>query len=419
MKSTLIAIGTGACRILNRSIRKELGRKLTYIEVDRDTAPKELVDTRIEQVINQISPGSLIVIFVALGGATGDILSSAIVKRLNENLLSFHVIAVLPYSFEGSKNRVRAMIGLALLENYACSLSVYDNATSNEQCIKDGMGKDNIEMSRVLAAADQEIIGMLQEVIAGNRKPKQTQSMYKAQAMKQANVLYALGKAHEEGKEMTQDFKQAFTYYQRAAQLGHAEAMNDLAFLYQTGKGTEKDLHKALGYYRLAGEKGNAEACCILAEQYETGKEVNLDMEEAFRWYRKAAEMEMAYGMYKLSCLYRWGKGTSMDYTRSMYYLRRAAEKGYKVAREELRKEWKKQEAHRIGDVTRKEHLPFREKLQMIMAETGLPHRLFAKRIGVKEEVLQGMLQGQKEDLSFIHSLHRAFPEVDLNWLID
>lgn len=247
MKTTLIAIGTGACRITDRSIRKQLGDKLIYVTVDRGTNQQEPVDTIVSRSMNLIRPDSPIILFVALGGETGDVLSSAIVKRLNEKGIRFHAMAVLPYSFEGSKNQIRAMMGLTLLENYACSLSVYNNAASYEH--KDSLDNSPIEMSRALAEADLEIVNTLRKVMDSKRKSKQELSIYKANLMKQANVLYTLGKAHEEGKEITQDFKQAFTYYQRAAQLGHAEAMNSLGLLYQTGEGTEKDLHKAMGYY--------------------------------------------------------------------------------------------------------------------------------------------------------------------------
>jgi TPR repeat protein len=48
---------------------------------------------------------------------------------------------------------------------------------------------------------------------------------------------------------MKQDFAQALKYYEKAAELGNAKAMNNLGFMYSNGRGVKQDYKKAEEYF--------------------------------------------------------------------------------------------------------------------------------------------------------------------------
>lgn len=60
--------------------------------------------------------------------------------------------------------------------------------------------------------------------------------------------------------KVNQDNYDFFRLYSKAAELGSAEAMVELAHLYETGSGVAQDMEKAKEYYRQAAAQGNDEA---------------------------------------------------------------------------------------------------------------------------------------------------------------
>ena len=56
-----------------------------------------------------------------------------------------------------------------------------------------------------------------------------------------------------------QDYAKAAEWYQKAAQMGNGDAMNNLGCLYASGQGVAADAFKAREWYRKAAEAGSAE----------------------------------------------------------------------------------------------------------------------------------------------------------------
>ncbi|KAI7858056.1 hypothetical protein BDC45DRAFT_458413, partial [Circinella umbellata] len=69
-------------------------------------------------------------------------------------------------------------------------------------------------------------------------------------------AIYELGVALQQGWGTTRSPETAFYYFKVAAQLGDADAQNEVADCYYRGYGTKKDLHQAATYYRLAASQG-------------------------------------------------------------------------------------------------------------------------------------------------------------------
>ena len=102
-------------------------------------------------------------------------------------------------------------------------------------------------------------------------------------------ALYQLGVYYSEGGEA--DLAKSIKYYQRAAELNHADAALALSYLYDEGISVEQDDDKALFFLKKAAELENQEAIDELAAQALSG-EGNMDAKEAEYWIKKAGYTE-------------------------------------------------------------------------------------------------------------------------------
>ena len=71
-----------------------------------------------------------------------------------------------------------------------------------------------------------------------------------------AEAYSNLGVSFYYGNGVSQDYKKAVQYYQRAAAKGHPFGMYNLAVACENGNGTPKDIDKAVYYYREAAKRG-------------------------------------------------------------------------------------------------------------------------------------------------------------------
>lgn len=133
----------------------------------------------------------------------------------------------------------------------------------------------------------------------------------------------------------------AVDLYQRAAEMGYAEAQ------YTYGMAYLKTLHEILPraaakaegvkWLRKAADQGHEKAQLALAKCYATGEGVKKDEAEAFKIYRKAADAGSAEALYELHDFYNlgWGGGT-VDKAKAAEALRKSAEMGYVEAQRSL-----------------------------------------------------------------------------------
>src|SRR5436190_18504277 len=95
-----------------------------------------------------------------------------------------------------------------------------------------------------------------------------------------------LGELSETGIAVPQDFANARSWYEKAANLGGAAAMNSLAkLLLQDGNPSA-----AANWFRKAAQQGLAGAMISLGHLSEAGLGVPQDYRTARDWYKKAAE---------------------------------------------------------------------------------------------------------------------------------
>ncbi len=98
-----------------------------------------------------------------------------------------------------------------------------------------------------------------------------------------------LGFMYQHGLGVTQNYKQAFSWYQKAAEDGNPNAQTALAWCYIQGQGVEQDYQEAVRLYQLAVKQNHVDAQFSLGLCYETGTGVEQDYKKAVRLYKLAA----------------------------------------------------------------------------------------------------------------------------------
>ncbi len=105
-------------------------------------------------------------------------------------------------------------------------------------------------------------------------------------------ALFQLGVYYSEGNDLAKSIK----YYQRAAELNHADAALELSYIYDEGSIVEQDEDKALFFLKKSAELGNQEAIEELAAQALVSRDQNgqdnMDAKEAEYWIKKAGYTE-------------------------------------------------------------------------------------------------------------------------------
>ena len=100
-------------------------------------------------------------------------------------------------------------------------------------------------------------------------------------------ALFQLGVYYSEGNDLAKSIK----YYQRAAELNHADAALELSYIYDEGAIVEQDDDKALFFLKKSAELGNQEAIEEAAQalvSLDQNGQGNMDAKEAEYWIKKA-----------------------------------------------------------------------------------------------------------------------------------
>ncbi len=119
----------------------------------------------------------------------------------------------------------------------------------------------------------------------------------------QAGAQYNLGLMYDNGRGVTQDYKEAVRLFALAAAQGLAEAQYNLGLMYKNSQGVTQDYKEAVRLYGLAAAQGNANAQNNLGAMYANGLGVTQDYKEAVRLYGLAAEQGDANAQSNLDAL--------------------------------------------------------------------------------------------------------------------
>jgi TPR repeat protein len=134
----------------------------------------------------------------------------------------------------------------------------------------------------------------------------------------------------------TKNYADALDAYQRAADLGSADAQNHLGYLYEHGLGVPQDFAEAMTWYRKAADQGSPSGQIRIAGLYYQGLGVARDYGQAATWSRKAASQGYAVGERNLGMLYEKGLGVDKDYSQAMAWYLKAADQGNAAAQHNI-----------------------------------------------------------------------------------
>lgn len=90
------------------------------------------------------------------------------------------------------------------------------------------------------------------------------------------------------GLQAEKRYAEALPWYEKASAQGHALATNNLAYLYDLGLGVKQDRRKGFELYSRAADLGWAEAMWNIANMYGAGQLGEKDMVAACTWSKRA-----------------------------------------------------------------------------------------------------------------------------------
>lgn len=133
------------------------------------------------------------------------------------------------------------------------------------------------------------------------------------------NALFNLGQAYRLGRGVPADPKQAVTYYERAAKLGHIAAQGNLATLYYFGPPGTKDSKKAIEWFQAAARNGDARAQYMLGVLYFNGDELPKDWPRAYAYTTLARDAGLVEANDSLAQLNKYLQPTDVEQGKALW----------------------------------------------------------------------------------------------------
>ena len=117
----------------------------------------------------------------------------------------------------------------------------------------------------------------------------------------------------------------AIRWYEKAAELGHAEAQNFLGEIYRDGRGVGQDFSKAAHLFQLAAAQGLGDAQLSLGFCFRYGKGVDRDDTQALNWYKKAAKNGCPKAMSNIGRMYGSGEAVTQSWPIAIKWYKKSA----------------------------------------------------------------------------------------------
>ena len=145
-----------------------------------------------------------------------------------------------------------------------------------------------------------------------------------------ANGGIAYAQNFEKGWEAAQkgDFAKALKEWRGLAVQGDADAQYNLGVLYRDGKGVTQNYKEAVSWFFLSAAQGDADAQASLGYLHENGQGVTQDYTQAVRWYHLSASQGNAQGQFGLGYMYAAGQGVIQDNVYAHMWFNIAASNG-------------------------------------------------------------------------------------------
>ena len=129
-----------------------------------------------------------------------------------------------------------------------------------------------------------EVVRWLQKAIEKKKAGKD----YNLESNQLAIAYFSLGNCFETGDGVKADLDKAFSFFLKAADLGHPKAQVQVGVFYATGWSVKEDKMEAIKWYEKAAKQGEFQGFYMLGECYQEGKGVPQNLIDAYKWYSLA-----------------------------------------------------------------------------------------------------------------------------------
>lgn len=123
-------------------------------------------------------------------------------------------------------------------------------------------------------------------------------------------------------------FNNAFKWYEKAAEKGHADSQLSLGYLYYFGRGADVDQKMAFRWFTKAAQKNDTYAQSWLGVLLRDGEGTPINLKQAFQWFAKAAGQGDAFAQYEMANMYASGNGVTKDMSKAIKWYGRSADQG-------------------------------------------------------------------------------------------
>lgn len=132
------------------------------------------------------------------------------------------------------------------------------------------------------------------------------------------------------------DFPAAMKMWEKLAEKGSGEAMNNIGILYDNGQGTEADPARAAEWFRKSAKASNPAGMNNYARMLEQGRGTERNAKEAASWFEKAARAGLAEAQFNTGVMYERGSGVKKNEKTAAFWYSRAASSGRPEAQSRL-----------------------------------------------------------------------------------
>jgi len=152
---------------------------------------------------------------------------------------------------------IKGFIFLVFLTNYFNLSVAYARDVDIDVALAKATNGDIAAMNRV---GELTRMGLYHD-----KKFKQALTWFeKAAASGSSDAIVNIGKMHSEGYGFKKDKKMAFSYYQKAAKLKNTKAMYELSSAYRSGEGVEKNEIKGMEILKECSALGDTNCTMLL-----------------------------------------------------------------------------------------------------------------------------------------------------------
>ena len=126
--------------------------------------------------------------------------------------------------------------------------------------------------------------------------------------------------------------KEAFEWYIKAAEQGHASAQFEVGSMLGSGKGVKKNAKESFNWYEKSAKQGHVFAETMLGAYYEHGVGVPQNYKLSYKWNKSAAQKGNPGAQLNLGYIYGNGLGVQRDVIKAYAWTNLAATYGLETA---------------------------------------------------------------------------------------